>query len=516
MGNNTRTMKSTKNVTISMIIQVGQLIINFIGRTIFIKTLGVEYLGINGLFTNILTLLSLAELGFGNAIIYSMYKPLAEKNETKLAGLMNFYKKIYRKIAILVFLFGILLIPFLPNIVSTNDINISINTLRCYYLLFLINSVASYLFVYKTTIISADQKIYLIKKYTFIALCIENILQAIILFLTHNFVLYLIIQILYTLGSNLYGAYKAKKLYPYIDNNVELENKEKKKIYKNVGSIFIYKMSGTILNNTDNILISILVSTILVGYYSNYLMIINAMLGIITMIFNAVTASVGNLNAKADNKHKKSIFEEMTLICFWIMGITSICLINGLNDFINIWIGEKFVLEYNVLLVIVINYYIYGTLNPIWVFRDTTGIFKDARNVSILLAILNIILSIILGKVWGIFGILLATVISRMCTSFWYQPYILYKKIFKANINKYYITQVKYILILIITYFLMLPIMKIFTSTNLIIFIIKMLVCFILSSLIIFIFTSKDKEAINFKKRLGNIIDNVKNTVLKK
>ena len=510
MPEKSRTIKSTKNVIYSFGLQIGQLVINFLARTVFIYTLGVQYLGVNGLFTNILTLLSLTELGFGNAIIYSMYKPLAEGDTKKLAALMNFYKKIYRKIAVVIFTIGMLLVPFLQNIISTEDITIGMDKIQIYYVLFLLNSVVSYLFAYKSTIISADQKLYIVKKYTFISLVIQNILQVIFLLITHNYIVYLIIQIICTFGNNLYIAIKAKKMYPYVDDKELLPKKEKKKIYNNVGSIFIYKISGTILNNTDNILISMLVSTVLVGYYSNYTMIINALQGIITIVFTAVTASVGNLNTSSNLKRKCEVFEDMTLITFWILGVTSICLMNGLSDFISLWVGQDYVLSYDILIIIVVNYYIYGNMNPIWTYRDTTGIFKDAKNVSIILAILNLILSIALGKVTGMFGILLATAISRLLTTFWYQPYILYKKIFKTKIWMYYLKQFRNIAIIILIYVIIEPIMNLFTEISIINFVIKMIISFIISSIIIFITTLKDESTSRILDRTRQIVDNIK------
>lgn len=510
MAQNTRTINSTRNVVYGIGLQVAQLFINFIARTIFIKILGVEYLGINGLFTNILTLLSLSELGFGNAIVYSMYKPLANKDEEKIAALMNFYKKIYKVIALVVLIVGLILIPFLQNIISIDEVNIGIEQIRSYYILFLINSVVSYLFVYKTTIISVDQKMYLLKKYNFIMLCIFNIAQIIGLYVTHNYTMYLVIQILYTLGNNIYGAYRAKKMYPYIEKKEKLEKEEKRKIYSNVGSIFIYKLSGTILNNTDNILISALVSTILVGYYSNYMMIIQALLGIITIIFSSITASVGNLNADTDAKRKREVFEDMTLICFWILGITSICLMNGISDFVSMWVGSQYVLDFKIVTIIVLNYYIYGNLNPIWTFRDTTGIFKDAKNSSIVLGTLNLVLSILLGKFYGMFGIILATALSRLLTSCWYQPYVLYKKIFRAPINTYYRKQIRNIVILIIAYLITIPMMKFFKEVNLMNFILKMILSFIVGAVVIFLLTYKDKSTNRIYNRFKSMLQMVR------
>ena len=200
MKEKSRTFNSIRNIIFSVGVQIGTILITFLSRTIFIKILGSEYLGINGLFTNVLTILSLAELGIGNAIVYSMYKPIANKDEEKIAALMNFYKNIYRIIAIIILVLGTAIIPFLKYIINTDA---EIEHLYLYYILFLTNTVSSYFFIYKSSMIIADQKLYIQKTYHFIQIIVQFILQVIILLITHNYTLYLIVQILCTIGNNL-------------------------------------------------------------------------------------------------------------------------------------------------------------------------------------------------------------------------------------------------------------------------------------------------------------------------
>lgn len=444
---NSRTKKSIKNLIFSFGTQIGVLLINFFSRTIFIKVLGVEILGINGLFTNILTLLSLAELGFGNAIIYSMYKPVKENDTKKISALINFYKKIYNLVIIIVSIVGISLIPFLDIIVNVEE---PIEHMVLYYILFLANTVASYIFAYKSSILNVQQKIYITKLVSFCVIFLQFIIQTIVLFVTHNYIIYLVIQVICTLLNNIICTVIANRMYPYIKEKNVLPKNEKKGIFKNVGSIFLYKLSGTILNNTDNIFISMLIGTTMVGYYSNYYMVISALTNIIFIAFNSISASVGNLMAE-DNKIKQNnIFLQTNLICFIITGFCTLELFGLMDNFISLWIGQEFILEKRVEIIIIINFYIYVMQNPVWIFRDTTGLFKDAKNASIVLAIMNIVLSLILGKIMGLFGILLATALSRLLVTSWHQPYMLYKKIFKVSILKFAKKQIYYILVLII------------------------------------------------------------------
>jgi len=489
---NSRTKNSIKNVKYGIIIQLLLILINFISRTIFIKILGSDYLGINGLYTNILTVLSLAELGFGNAIIYSMYKPLASSDNKKLSALMNFYKRIYNIVILIIFIAGILIVPFLQYLINTN---LDINLLRIYYVLFLLNTVSSYIYAYKFTILQADQKIYIIKLYHFWTVVLQFVLQTIFLIATKNYIIYLIIQILCTLANNIGLNIKINKMYKDINNEKEVLTKtEKKEIYSNVASTFIQKTSGIIVSNTDNILISILVGTVWVGYYSNYFLIISAITSIITILFNSISASIGNLTTEANSNKQCTILSNMTFIAFWICGVCSLCCYYLFNDFIYLWLGKEFVLSEIIVLVIVINFYSTGILNPIWTFRDATGLFKDTKYASLLLAVINLILSIILGKVWGLFGILVATVIARMITTFWFTPYMLYKKKFNMSSNKYFFKQFIYILSIVITYLIILPINKSIEVNNYVMFFIKAFIEFVVINIIFLIMYCKTKD----------------------
>ncbi len=486
-----RTSKSIKNLIFSFSTQIGILLINFLSRTIFIKILGAEILGINGLFTNILTLLSFTELGFGNAIIYSMYKPIKEKNTEKITALLNFYKNIYNIVIIIVMVIGIGLIPFLNVIINLEK---PIEHLVLYYLLFLFNTIASYMFAYKASIINVNEKLYVTKLILFITMFLQFIAQTIVLYITHNYIAYLIIQIACTLLNNIVCSIVANTMYPYIKKKNKLEKKEKQIIYKNVGSIFVYKVSGLVLNNTDNIFISILVNTLMVGYYSNYYMIVSAITNIISIALNSISASVGNLMQENDTVKQNEVFLQTNFICFILTGFCALELVGIVNDFIVLWIGADFVLEFKVVIIIILNFYIYTMQNPVWIFRDTTGLFNDAKNSTIILAIMNIILSLILGKVMGIFGILLATALSRVLVTSWHQPYMLYKKIFKLPSTAFFRKHLYYIFVLLISAIPIFLISKLITKISIFNFILKGVLNGILIILLFFILLRNTKE----------------------
>lgn len=502
---NSRTRKSLLNLEVTVFTQVANLLIKFINRTIFIRILGVEILGINGLYTNILTLLSMAELGLGNAVIYSMYKPLKNNDTKKISALITFYKKIYTVIIFVILIVGFSFLPFLNYIIN---VEVPIANFKLYYILFLFDTVVSYIFCYKQSIINADQKVYIIKIINFIVQVLQFIIQIAVLLLFKNYILYLIVQVFCTLLNNVLCSLLANKKYPYIKESVELSKKEKRDIFSNVKSLFMYKISGTILNNTDNIFISILIGTTMVGYYSNYFMVISALNGIIYLVFNSATASIGNLMADDDKDKQNEIFLQLNLLCFILTGICAIELFGIFNDFIKLWIGGEFILSNWVVYITIINLYIYNMQIPVWIYRDTTGLFKDAKSATIVLTAMNIILSYIFGKIFNLFGILFATAISRLLVTTWQQPFILYKKILNTSPKRFFINKIYYILVLAITLIPVYIFSNFFRATTYMLLTIKICGIGIIAIVCFYLMLAKTKECLELKERFINPILN--------
>lgn len=431
-----RIKNSVRNISYRLFSQVASIILKFVSRTIFIYILGVEYLGINGLFSEILQMLSLADLGFGTAMVYSMYKPLAEHDEKRLTQLVALYKKIYTIIAILITVIGISLVPFLKYLVNMDK---DISYLNVYYLLYLANTVSSYLVVYKTCILNADQKNYLISKYNTIFSFVSLIVTSVFLLITHNFMVYLIVQVAVTYANNFYVSHIAEKQYPYINNTVEkLPKEEEKQIFQNVKSVFIYKAANTLVGSTDNTLISVLVGTITVGFYSNYCMIVNNITLFINIIFSSVTASIGNMIVEANKKKNYDVYCLMQFVSFLLSSVAITVTYLVINDLINVWLGETFVLEPLVSFAIALNMYFSVVLMPIWSYREATGMYLQTKYVMVATAVVNLVVSVVLGKTLGLAGILFATSIARISTYFWYEPRLLFKQFFGERVWNYY------------------------------------------------------------------------------
>ncbi len=491
MEKKTRKQYVTLNILAGSVSQVISMILQLIGRTIFIHALGIEYLGINAMFYNVLMVLSLADLGFGTAIIYSMYKPLAQNDTETVVALMTYYKKIYHRLAFVVAVIGIGMLPLLPFVVNLNT---EIPYLSFYYLLYVANIVISYLMSYKYTIITADQKSYLITVYSLVGSILQTLVQIIVLVVFKNFMLYLMVFILRTLLVNWFQSNKAKKIYPYIQGSRELDTATKKSIFENVKSMFLYKLGGVLLNNTDNFIISILVGTVYVGFYSNYLTIIVAIYSFTDIIFDSVTSSIGNLNASEDNDRKYEIFNIFNFIVFWIMTFCSVCFLVLFNDFITLWVGKEFVFGMLTVSIIVLNFFMPGSITSISVYRDTTGMFRQTKYVFLITAFINLVLSVILGKMYGLFGILLATAIARMLTNMWYEPFILFKNYFKKSPIYYFRRQAFYWAIAVgccVGTYLLSQTISTVSVLNLII---KLIICMIVPNAIILVLFYRSKE----------------------
>ena len=433
-----RFQNTWKNFRFGVAAQIVISLLGFLSRTIFIHVLSEEYLGINGLYASILNVLSLTELGLSDIVVYSLYKPLAQGDEKQLTALMGYYKTIYRIIALAVAVIGLGLVPVLRLLVKST---IDQYHLVLYYLMFLANSVCSYLLVYKSSIIHADQKRYLISRYEICFKFLSVAAQIMVLLLFRNFTVYLFIQIAMTVVSNLFISRKADQLYPFLKEKAPLEPETKKNIFRDVRHMFSYKAGGQLLNSTDNLYISTLISTATVGQYDNYVMIQGMVSAYTTIISQSVLGSLGNLNATGDRAQKKRVFDIYSMGFSWIAAFCMASLLVLYNPFILLWAGEKWLLPMDTVAVICLNFYLPNVLVPVWNFRNTSGLFRETKNILLYAAAINLVLSYFLGVKWVLTGILAETSISRLLTSFWFEPYILHKKIFETSCAPFFLRQ---------------------------------------------------------------------------
>ena len=460
-----RVKNSIKNTTAAIVSNILTILIGLVAQAVFIKILGTEYLGINGLFTNIISMLGIVELGIGSAIVYNLYKPIANKDYETIKSLMNFYKKAYHIIALVVFIIGISIIPFLGYFIGKVTIDININLV---YILFIIDIVCSYLLTYKRSLLYADQKNYIVNIIHMIYLVILNISQLLFLYITKNYYLYLAIKIIMRILENIIITIIVNKKYQYIkENNIKkLDKKIEKDIFKKVKALFFHKIGSFIVLGTDNLIISRYLGIVTVGLYSNYYMIINALNTLFNQALTALTPSVGNLLVEKKTKKNFEVFRKVRFINFWIATFTSVALLIIMNSFITIWIGEAYLLSNLVLITLVINFFMTMMRNSYSTFKEAAGIFHEDRYVPIIESFVNIVASIILLKYFGLAGVFMGTIISGLILWCYSYPRFVYKKLFCRSYLSYIKETISYIILFILILIISYKISNIYTFYN--------------------------------------------------
>lgn len=498
-----RTKNSIRNAVFSGITNVITIIIGFIAQAIFIKTLGSEYLGLNGLFNNIISMLAITESGIGVAIIYSLYKPLAEKNKEKIKSLMSLYKKSYYAIAFITLIIGLLVIPFLGIIVKETTIPNITNI----YLLFLVDSFCSYMLSYKRSILIADQKNYVINIVHICYIVILNALQIAILLITKNFYLYLILKIVFRVLENIVITLIVNKQYNYLkENNInKLEKNDIKSITTRIKALFIHKIGSFVVLGTDNILISYFFGLKVVGLYSNYYLIIYSVSTLFTQMFSSITSSIGNLIVE-DNKEKTyEVYKQIKLINVVISIFTGTAILLLIKPFISIWIGSSYLLNTSILIVLVLNYYLQSTRNANTIFKEAAGIFYEDRYIPIIESLTNIIFSIVFAKIFGLIGIFMGTICSNLVLHLYSYPKYVYKKLFGKNYWIYLKENIAYfILFMICASLAYVSASFINIDNNIMSLIVNLLLSTVIPFIIMYISLSRTDSYKSIKRRFDN------------
>lgn len=501
-----RTQKSVKNMTIGMLSQLFTLLLSFVSRTVFIKFLTAEYLGISGLFSNVLTVLSFAELGIGDAMTYAMYKPVKEDNRKLVNQLMVVYKKAYTGIAVVVGAIGLGLSFFLSFIIAEPpDIP---ESLQLIFWLYVVNNMASYILTYKKSILIAYQENYIVSEVQQIASLIQQIAQMIVLCFTKQYILYLIIQILCTILNNIIISIIVKKRYPWINEkeSEDLPHEVSREIFKNVKSLSISKIAGVVSNGSDNIIISKFVGLSSVGVASNYTMIINSLNGILWNGLSSLTGSFGNFNVDSTIEQRRKLFNELFLCSYWLYGFMTIGIITLANSFIQLWVGPDYLVPQGVVLALVLITYISGVNFPAYTYQSTLGMFDKMKLPYVLFAVFNILLSIFLGRSLGLFGVYIATSISRLCTSEVSSGYYVYRYGLKLPPLKYLKKYVIFFIIMVLNALVTNCTVSLIQIMGIAGFIIKTIVCAVVCNSIFLVCFFRTTEFQNLLMRAKGLL----------
>ena len=510
MNGNTRTQNSINNMLTGVLTRVANLILQMVYRSVFIQILGLTYLSVNGLFSNILTIFSFAELGIGEAIVFSLYKPIKEQNYEKICGLMQLYKKTYCIIGWIVWGLGLAFTPFLPFMI--NGPTGGVENLTLIYLLFVLDSGVSYFFSYRQAYMTACQEQYYLNIWSCIFTIFNKATLIVAILMFEQFIPVLIISCIWTVLQNaiMSGLVVRKHKYIKNTNGCSVDKSEKVTIVKNIKALVIYKLGTLVLNSTDNIIITTVVGLNWVGLYSNYSILVSAATGFIATLFSSITASIGNLNADKDSERKESMFYIVNFASFWVYSISAVCFFIALSPVVEIWLGGEYLIDKATVFIIALNVYIGGMLFAPFSYRQTMGLFVYGKLRPIISAIINVVVSIILGKLMGLSGVLLGTIISRVSTNVWFDPYIVFKKGLKKNPKKYFLNYLLYLFLLFLGFVLGEFIAKIIIFGGLFDRIIQCLLCIACISIIyclIFFRTNEFKYLCHVVK---NILFNIR------
>lgn len=431
-----RTDYVKKNIFYSYIGTLLTSVFSVVCRTIFVYTLGPSYLGVSGLFTNVLGVLSFTELGIGSAIVFSLYKPIAEDDREKIKSLLTLYKKAYRLIALIVTVIGIAIIPFLGYLVNTD---IPMSEIRVFYYIFLFNTVSSYFVTYKTSYVSALQKEYIVTNTTTIGMIVTNLLQIFFLLLGGEYLGYLIIAAIIGLLQKIVTVIYLNRKFPILTekNTQPLDKETKNNIVKNVKALIIHKIGDVSVNQTDNIIISAFVSTTAVGLLSNYTTLNTLISTFTNKFFGSFTASFGNMLAQEKVEKQRKIFDVYDLLGFWIYGFVLIAFITLVQPFITLWLGDALLLDDTTVILYFVSLYLAGMTFIPYNFKIAAGRFDEDKWVAFVQAVVNLIVSVAAIKVIGMPGIFVGTIVSRMIVVV-VRPHIVFKYVLQKSAMEYY------------------------------------------------------------------------------
>ena len=453
---NTRTKNSVRNLISSIVAYLIQIVLNFLVRRYFIYVFNAEYLGINSLFSNVLSMLSLAELGFGTAITFAMYKPMATHDEQKIRQLLNFYKKCYYYIGIMVGIIGLAVIPFMDYFRAQVP-NVRVN-LYVVYFLFLTNTVCSYFFAYRRSLLYADQRTDIENKVNIFFNILSSVLQIAILLISKNYYLYIIITIITSILNNITIYIYTEKKYPEYISKVAnpLEDVEKKIIYKNIKALALHRVGSVIVFSTDSLLIFVLIDSITLGKYSNYLMITTGVTAVINLIIGAIRGSVGNSIAKEDINVNQILFKKLNYLYMFVVSFCTICIVVLSNSFVKVVFskdGTNILLENSIVFFLGISFFLTASRNMVSLFKECAGLFRQDRFKPIIEAAINLTSSILLSKYFGLIGIILGTIISTLIMPLWIEPLILNKYYLKLSTSKYFLRYFIYTVFMMVSMF---------------------------------------------------------------
>lgn len=490
-----------KNIWYTFVNYIVLNILKFIVRLVFISTLSIEYLGVNGLFTNVLAMLSLAELGIGPAIVFSLYKPLAYGDKNTIKAIMHLFKKVYVAIGGIILFLGLLLYPWLDSFIKDGQV---VPDVHYFYLVFLLNTVVSYLWTYKRSLLIADQKQYVVNIYQAIVQILVAVLQIIFLLIFANYWCFIILMLLGTVLENLSIAHRADKEYHYLqEQSDKLDSSIKQQIVKNTKAMICHKIGGMVVFSSSNLVLSKFAGLAAVGLYSNYYMVIAALNSFASKFFEAITASIGNLLVLNNSNEKEKAFKIIEFITALQAAVCFCGLYVLFNPFVELWVGAEYLFDEKIVSLMSLSFYLMYMRKAVCMFKDAGGLFWNDRYKPVAEAIINLIVSVYLTIHYGVIGVVIGSIVSTLLTCFWIEPYVLFNNGIDIKLKDYFIDYFKFIAIAFISAFVSKFLYNsLFEKVTLLNFIAGIFLCVGVTLLLWFIAFRKRKEMKHLIKKM--------------
>lgn len=448
-----RTKNASRNIIWGVLNKIITLIFPFAIRTIMIYVMGVEYVGLGSLFSSILQVLSFAELGIGGALVFSMYKPMAEGDDEKVCALLNFYRKAYRIIGTVILVVGLGIMPFINRLIAS-DIPQGINIYALFAIYLLNNVLGYYLFAYKQSLFTASQRVDIVSKIGMVLQLISGGAQMAILLVTHNYYAYVMVIPIITCLNNILVGILTDRQYPQYKCKGELKKEELREIEKKVGGMVFQKIGGIVLTSVDTLVISAFLGLKVLALYQNYYFIITSLFGFLAVIMQSVVSAVGNSIAIEGIEKNYRDFKKFNLIYIWLVSWCTICLLCLYQPFMAIWVGEKNMFGNSMVVLFAIYFLVHKWCDTLYVYQEACGIWWETKFIPLLAAILNLIVNIILVQIIGLPGILISTIVAVIFVYDTGYASVLFKTYFKDVNNgliKYWLRQILYIVTVAVT-----------------------------------------------------------------
>lgn len=490
-----RKKNATRNIIFGVILKLYQIFFPFVMRTAMIYFMGVKYLGLDSLFASILKVLNLAELGVGSAMVYSMYKPIVEDDKEKICALMKLYRLYYRIIGLIIAILGIIVLPFIPSLIKS-DLPSELNV----YVLYLLNlgaTVLSYwLFAYKNCLLNAHQRIDILSKVTILTNTVQYILQLLVIYIFKDYYLFLVVGLGTQALTNIITAIVTNKMYPNYKPTGQLDKNLIININNRIKDLFTAKLGAVIVNSADTIVISTFLGLTVLAIYQNYFYILTSIIGIVTIIFNSCTAGIGNSIIVDSEEKNFNDLKKFTFLISWIAGFCSTCLLCLYQPFMEIWVGKDLMLNMSAVVCLCIYYYIYEINQLLNTYKDAAGIWHEDRFRPLITALSNLALNLILVNIYGIYGVILSTVLSMILIGMPWLLHNLFTVLFHRRYLKSYLNNLFFYAIVSFTGCVVTGVLCTFINldNNWITLILRGIVCCILPNFIFFIAYYKRKE----------------------